>query len=199
VKHAWLAKHIAIGKHYYGTQIMKRSSASRTTPPLAPFRDAVIDLCEERGAFYQVNNVIIVANQVPEQVLAMPAPLIPHTVHLLLGGTIDLPPPPSALKQSSSKSTRSAMQLEFVVFIYTLGDKESGGASASKQSPEQAHKLMKLAGTVEGFQLCSHPFMEPNDHGFPSFPICDVLDAGQLKAYFGKSKAELQILLNNKN
>jgi hypothetical protein len=128
-------------------------------------------------------------------------PLLPHLAShnaTLWNGTIyTMPVTPSALKASAPKGRRTAAQLEFIVHMHSKGEPAAGGKHENKLSPEQANTLMKLKGTASGYKLCRDDYMTPNIHGFPSFSMCDILEAQQIKAYFGETNVSLRQKLSN--
>ncbi len=51
---------------------------------------------------------------------------------------------------------------------------------------------MHLLGTDAGFALLPIELMIPNAENVRLFPLCEILDAQQLKGYFGKTSAHLK-------
>lgn len=64
-------------------------------------------------------------------------------------------------------------------------------------SPEQAAKMMRLMGTVEGERLSPKiPWMKANPDGKPTFQLKDRLDSYILRQYCSKSISYIQDKLN---
>ena len=117
-----------------------------------------------------------------------------HTGSYALFNNMMFPAPHVALrgdmKAPGLRTTRTHVQYKFIYELHALGatDKEI------KISPEQAQKLMLLFGTEAGFSQLPIDMMVPNAANIRVFPLCEILDAQQIKGYFGKTSAHLKSL-----
>lgn len=195
-------KHIMSGLHFYGGcskfTRRKRYAANSSKTPQLPIVDQVIQWSGEQASHFAQNSTR--CEDIPEfltdNALLEPTDMSGEYTFgpgILFTYAVPHPPLQAALKQSRDTWTRTCAQYLFIYEIFLVGfnDKEN------KYSPEQAEKLMHLKGTQEGFDECAIPYMEPNEGNIREFCLCDVLDSGQIKSYFGKSLAALKKLVAN--
>lgn len=103
----------------------------------------------------------------------------------------------SALKQPSSNDSRSYEQVKFVLDLYMEGEQRK----EAKFTAHDAATCMKVVGQKVRFLQGGNrdfPVMQPNIHGFSSFPLDMCLDSSQIKSYFGMTRAKLEGVVKSK-
>ena len=121
--------------------------------------------------------------------------IVANSVSRLTDGTratLFIPLKGFAVKSREAPAIRvTAAQLKHAVWCQAQGDRVKS-PDGSKMFPHLMEESMWLHGTKEGATLYSgDEYFQANADGQPTFKMCEVLSAQQLKAYASKTSAVL--------
>lgn len=107
--------------------------------------------------------------------------------------------PGFARKSSSKRFAITSKMLRFVIFCFKQGIKTETNESPRKLSPEKACELQAIHGTSEGVsKFPGNPYWNANANNAPTFVLNELLEIGQMKAYFGSNLPAMEKSLANR-
>ena len=100
----------------------------------------------------------------------------------------------SAHKTMCPTTILDTQMMDYILFIQGRGDTADQGLS--KTFPADAHKAMRLLGTIQGEKFFNSTekdkaFMRQNQDGRRTFKLSQLLSATQLKQYMSKTRVSL--------